>query len=235
MERRHEQAAAARPGAAAQPRDRILGVQQRLRREGAERDHHLRLHDVDLPEQERLAAGHFVGLGVAVAGRPALEDVGDVDVLPRVAHRLDDLGEQLAGAADERLALDVFVGARRLADEHQIGARVADAVDDLLPPLRVQLAADAVAEVVADRDQRRGGDSASAGTGSGASSRSAAGRSSGAAGRGAGGAGCDGDGAARPRGIAADAVDAELAVELEMRPDGVADVAHARPPSSGTT
>ena len=144
----------------ARPRRREIGslrVQQRLRREGPERDHHLRLHHVDLPEQERLAGGHFVGLGVAVAGRPALEDVGDVDVLARVAHRLDDLGEQLAGAADERLALDVFVGARRLAHEHQIRARVADAVDDLLPPLRVQLAADAVAEVFADRGQGRGG------------------------------------------------------------------------------
>jgi dihydroxyacetone kinase-like protein len=51
--------------------------------------------------------------------------------------------------------------------------------------------------------------------------------------RGTGGTGPAG--ATCPRGIAADAVDAELAVELEMRPDGVADVAHARPPSSGTT
>ena len=34
--------------------------------------------------------------------------------------RLDDLRQQLTGAADERLALDVFVRARRLADEHQV-------------------------------------------------------------------------------------------------------------------
>ena len=38
-----------------------------------------------------------------------------------------------------------------------------------------------------------------------------------------------------PGGVAADAVDAELAVELEMRAERVADVAHARAPSSGTT
>ena len=39
------------------------------------------------------------------------------------ADRFDDLGQQLAGAADERLALLVFVGAGRLADEHQVGVR----------------------------------------------------------------------------------------------------------------
>ena len=38
------------------------------------------LIDVDLPEEERLAAFDFVGLGVAVPGRPALDHVGDVDV-----------------------------------------------------------------------------------------------------------------------------------------------------------
>ena len=41
--------------AAAQPRDRHVGPQQRLRGELAERDDHLRLDRVDLPEQERLA------------------------------------------------------------------------------------------------------------------------------------------------------------------------------------
>jgi hypothetical protein len=41
------------------------------------------------------------------------------------------LREQLTGAADERLALHVFVGARRLADEHQVRVGIADAEDDL--------------------------------------------------------------------------------------------------------
>ena len=53
------------------------------------------------------------------------------------------------------IALDVFVAARRLADEHQVGVGVADAEHDLLAPERVQLAARAVADVVADRDERR--------------------------------------------------------------------------------
>ena len=46
------------------------------------------------------------------------------------------LVEQLARLADEGLALLVLVESRRLADEHQIGARVADAEDDLGPALR---------------------------------------------------------------------------------------------------
>ena len=83
----------------------------------------------------------FVRLGIAIARRAALDDVGDVHVLARQADRLDDLGQQLAGAADERLALLVLVRARRLADEHQVGVRVADAEHDLLAAQRVQLAA----------------------------------------------------------------------------------------------
>ena len=58
----------------------------------------------------------------AVFGRTALEHVGDVDLVAAEAHALGDhVGQELAGAADERLALTVFVGARGLADEHQPG------------------------------------------------------------------------------------------------------------------
>ena len=63
---------------------------------------------------------------------PALDDVGDVDVLTRQAHALGDhVGEQLAGGADEGLAGAVLVGARGLADEHQPGRRGAGAEDGL--------------------------------------------------------------------------------------------------------
>ena len=62
-------------------------------------------------------------LGVAVARRAALHDVGDVDVGPGEADALDQAGEQLAGPADERLALQVLLLARPLAHEQQVGAR----------------------------------------------------------------------------------------------------------------
>jgi hypothetical protein len=45
------------------------------------------------------------------------------------------LVEQLARLADERLALLVLVEARRFAHEHQVGIRIADAEDDLRPAL----------------------------------------------------------------------------------------------------
>ena len=51
---------------------------------------------------------------------------------------------------DERNALNVFVSPRRLADEHQIGVRIADAEDDLLPAERAELAPHAVADVLAN-------------------------------------------------------------------------------------
>ena len=76
----------------------------------------------------------LVRLGIAVARRTALDHVGDVDLVARQVHRLDHLRQQLARAADERDPLDVLVGARRLADEHQIGVRIADAEHDLLAP-----------------------------------------------------------------------------------------------------
>ena len=56
----------------------------------------------------------------AVFGRPAFQNVGDIDLVASQAHSLGDhVGQELAGPADERLALTIFVGARGLADEHQ--------------------------------------------------------------------------------------------------------------------
>ena len=52
--------------------------------------------------------------------------------LPLVAHRADDLVEELPGAADERFALDVFLRAGGLADEHHLRVHVADAENDVV-------------------------------------------------------------------------------------------------------
>ena len=70
MERRHEaDPAADRVHAPAQPRDRRVHLEQRVRRERAERDDDLRPDDVDLLEQERLARRDFDGLRIAIARR----------------------------------------------------------------------------------------------------------------------------------------------------------------------
>ena len=126
-----------------------------LRREGAQRHDHLRLDDVDLAEQELLARLHFVRFRIAVLRRPALDHVGDVDVFPLQADRLDDLRQLLPGAADKRDALDIFVAAWRLAYKHQIGVRVADAEHDLLASQLAELAPRAVADIRANGREGR--------------------------------------------------------------------------------
>jgi len=102
-----------------------------LQRELPEGHDHLRLDQLDLAAEVRTAGVELVGLGIAVLRRTALDDVGDVDVIARQLHRLDDVGEQLSGAADKRFALQVLVASGRLADEHQISVRIAGAPDDL--------------------------------------------------------------------------------------------------------
>ena len=104
----------------------------------------------DLPHQKWRAGLAFVALRRAVPRRPALDDVRDVDFFAPQAHGFDHVVEQLSGAADERFALLVFVGARRFADEHQLGMRIAHAEDNLLAPLLGQAAAGAVADIFAD-------------------------------------------------------------------------------------
>ncbi len=89
--------------------------------------------------------------GVRLPRRAALHDIGDVHLLALEAHGSDHVVEQLAGASDEGQTLRVFVGARALADKHQLGVGVAGAEDDLLAALLPQLAALAVgADIVGD-------------------------------------------------------------------------------------
>src|SRR5688500_17606409 len=135
-------------------RDRRVGLEQALRRELAERDDDLRPDRVNLPEQERLALRHFVRLRIAVARRPAFDDVGDVDIFTPEVDGFDDPVQELSGTADERLALDVLIRAGRFADEHQVRIRIPDTEHHLLSPERVQLATTAIrTQIHADRIQ----------------------------------------------------------------------------------
>ena len=146
--------------AAAAERDLLLGAvhardpgrlaREQLGREVAERRHDLRLDQLDLAEEVALAGLDLVRSRVAVARRPALEHVGDVDVTALEPDPGEQLVEQLAGLADERVALLVLVEAGRLADEHQVGLRVADAEDDLRAALR-EAAARAARDLARER------------------------------------------------------------------------------------
>ena len=103
--------------------------------EVAERRDHLRLDQLDLAEEVRLAGLDLVRLRVAVAGRAAFEDVRHKDVVPGNPDSGEQPVEQLPGLADEGDALLVLVEAGSLADEHQVGARVPGAEDHLRPAL----------------------------------------------------------------------------------------------------
>src|SRR5581483_11696927 len=116
-------------------RDAERPAGEKLRREVAERRDDDGLDQLDLAEEMALAGLDLVRLRVAVARRAALEDVRDVDVCACEADLCEQLLEQLAGLADERQALLVLVETGRLADEHQVGVRIAGAEDDLRPPL----------------------------------------------------------------------------------------------------
>ncbi|MNN39484.1 hypothetical protein D3C81_1535230 [compost metagenome] len=73
---------------------------------------------------------HLLRLRIAVAGRAALQHIGDKDItVARQAQRAKHVVEQLAGLADERLTLQVFVLARGLAHEHPFSAAVTHAED----------------------------------------------------------------------------------------------------------
>ena len=94
------------------------------------------------------------GSGIAVAGRPALDDVRDEHVLAAPADVPEQVHEQAAGAADERPALAVLVHARALADEHDLGGRIALTGDGLRAGL-MEATARAHAHLVGDRLERR--------------------------------------------------------------------------------
>src|SRR3972149_7431232 len=66
---------------AAQAPDGCTGVEQRLHGEATHRNDQLGTDELDLALKVRGALRHLRGSGVAVSGRPALEYVGDVDVL----------------------------------------------------------------------------------------------------------------------------------------------------------
>ena len=71
-----------------------------------------------LAVQITVAGGNFVGLGVAVARRTALDDVRDEHLFAVQPDRGEHLLQQFAGGTDKRPPLLVLVEPRPLANEH---------------------------------------------------------------------------------------------------------------------
>ena len=118
-------------GLAVQLRDAGRVAAQELRREVAQRADDARLDELDLAHEVLRAVLDLPRQRVAVAGRPAAQDVGDEDIGAREPDLSEQLVEQLAGGAHERDSLLVLLRARRLPDEHEVGVGVAGSEDDL--------------------------------------------------------------------------------------------------------
>ena len=114
-------------GRAAQPADRLIRLEQELRRDASHGKDDLWLDEFDLALEVTAALRRFVGLRVAIVRRPALEDVGDKHLVASLAHGPQHFIEQLARATHKRFAAAILFSTRRLADDHQPRVRIADA------------------------------------------------------------------------------------------------------------
>ncbi len=108
-----------------QPFDSVGDAEDVLRRRAAQQHHDLRRDQLDLPRQKRAARLDLLRRGVAVARWTPIHDIRDVDILGIKRDRPQHTVQKLAGAAHEGLALQVLVAARRFADEHDAGLRIA--------------------------------------------------------------------------------------------------------------
>ena len=111
--------------ATVQARDPHLRLQDELRGKLTERDQDFRVDGARLLAKERRAGLDFLRSRVAVSGRAALQHVGDEHVLAAQTGTPEQLVKVVPGGAYERLALQILVFARRLADEHHARMRVA--------------------------------------------------------------------------------------------------------------
>ena len=134
----HDERNAAVPvNAPAQARDRRVGFEQRRCRALAQRDDQLRPDQRGLAVEIGTARLDLARLGRAIVRRPALEDVGDVDVLTALhSEGRQHVVEEPARLPDEGLAPGVLFAPRRLADEQPVGVDVAHSGDGSVPGAR---------------------------------------------------------------------------------------------------
>src|SRR6185312_16199688 len=103
-----------REPATAQTHDAVGAPEQCSGGRAAAEHHCFRAQQCDVAPDEGQAGGDLLVGRLAVAGRPPEQDIGDVSVaVAAIADRGEHAVEQLAAAADERLAQPVLVGARR--------------------------------------------------------------------------------------------------------------------------
>src|SRR5437899_2901169 len=107
----------------AQRAERLLGIEQRLRRRPAHRQNHLRLDELDLAIEERQASRDLIVLRQPILGWPALHDVTDEDLIARQLDGAQDLREQLTRSTDERASRLVFGAAGTFTHHDELRRR----------------------------------------------------------------------------------------------------------------
>jgi len=159
VERYHHRNVAPLQPLAAQFRDAFLLPGDGPRRRAAQRANRLRPDRHQLPVQKLSANFHLVRLRSAVARRPALHHIADVNIVAGqrdaffLRRPFNHLRQQLPGSPHKRKSLRVFVRARSFAHKHQRRVLAAHAEHNLIAPF-VQPAPLAVANVVLDDRQR---------------------------------------------------------------------------------
>src|SRR5436309_768738 len=131
MEGRHDRPSLDGEPLATDPADRHRLVEDHPRGEVPQGHDDAGADVLDLTGEEWPAGFDLVRKRVAVPGRPAFDDVADVDVLTPEADLAEQLGQELACSSHERLALLVLVIAGAFPDEHRTGVWVPHAEHDL--------------------------------------------------------------------------------------------------------
>ena len=116
------------------PGDLEIRVDQAAGSDAAEADDDFRPDERNLFPQVGDARLLLLRQRVAVFRRPAFDDVGDINILPAgQAHRGEHFIQQLAAAADERLALQILVFAGAFPHKQHLRLRVAHPKHHVMP------------------------------------------------------------------------------------------------------
>ena len=147
MERWNELRAAVVKHTPAEPRDCLIARKERPYCKRTKRHNHFGPNRVNLTEQEGLARADLVRFWIPILWWTTLDDVRNIHVVTRQIDRLDDLRQQLPGAANERNPLAIFVPAGRFTNEHQVCVGIAHA-EDKGCPCCMQLTSRTLAQLV---------------------------------------------------------------------------------------
>jgi hypothetical protein len=118
-----------------------------FRRDLSKGNEYRRIDGIDLSIEIRSTVAQFLVGRIAVVGRSASNTVGDTDIASGESLVSKRFVEYVAGAANERLTLLVFLPSGSFSDEKQIRVGRTNTVDDAAPGGTQRVTAGAVRHV----------------------------------------------------------------------------------------